>query len=250
MSEAKKIMSRPISADAPVDAKDWSVAELLHRCTISPPDELAWNEFVRRYHLPIKKNIIQIFQTQVYSELERKQELSTDQVDDLVQGVYMRLIKDGRRALQKFRGAHESSIYRYLMMISVNVVRDYFREMRAIKRPKIFCSFDSLMNHDDDDLNLLDALPQVESESLSESSKLLSKEDVENAIKQLGQWKSKERDVLIFKLRFYEGLSLREIAKVKGLKLSPMGIGTAINRVLKKLRAHFQKTGENPFKSE
>lgn len=237
MGKRRKI-APPLSSANPTE---WTVAELLDCCATNPTDEVAWNEFVRRYHTTIKKNVVQVFHNRSFHEAERKPELSNDQVEDLVQAVYMRLIKDSRRALQKFRGLHCTSIYRYLMMICYNVVRDYFRELRAIKRPRILCSFQELMDMDEEVLDLLETLPKTEEEPDSPTNWILTKEDVEEALRQMASWKSRERDLLIFKLRFYEGLSLAEITKLRSLKLSKRGASTAINRVLKKLRGYFQR---------
>lgn len=242
MTRVRDITITPSPAPVTDDAAAWTVDELLRRCAASPADNLAWAEFVRRYHLTIKKSVVHIFQTHVMGEMERKEQLSNDQIDDLVQGVYMRLIQDGRRALRNFKGAHDNSIFQYLAMISVNVVRDHFRGMRAVKRPKVFCSYDALVSGDGgDELDPLDAIPRAEDCPLSEEARVLTRMDIEEALRQVGDWKNRERDVLIFKLRFYEGLELREIAKVKSLRLSPMGVGSSVNRVLKKLRAHFRR---------
>jgi DNA-directed RNA polymerase specialized sigma subunit len=47
----------------------------------------------------------------------------------------------------------------------------------------------------------------------------------------------RDRDALIFKLRYYEGLTLEEIKKTLGLDISPVGIGSILNRITHRLRA-------------
>ncbi|HSE35839.1 MAG TPA: sigma factor-like helix-turn-helix DNA-binding protein, partial [Blastocatellia bacterium] len=46
----------------------------------------------------------------------------------------------------------------------------------------------------------------------------------------------RDRDALIFKLRYYEGLTLEEIKKALALDISPIGIGSILNRINRKLR--------------
>ena len=111
----------------------------------APADEVAWQEFVRRYHETIRLNVIKTFNRKAREESDRKPQFPDDMVADLVQAVYMRLVEDHNRALERFEGQYANSIYQYLAMISINVVRDYFREMRAQKRPKISFSLDELL---------------------------------------------------------------------------------------------------------
>src|SRR2546422_8662693 len=112
-----------------------AVGELLERCQRRPPDEEAWREFIRRYDPSIRTNVAKTLQTRAAHE--RRPQLTSDQLDDLVQLVYMRLIAGHCRALKQFSGKHENSIYQYLAIISLNVVRDHFRGTNALKRPRV-----------------------------------------------------------------------------------------------------------------
>jgi len=150
----------------------------------------------------------------------------------LVQAVYVRLIEDRTRALKRFQGEYANSIYQYLAMISINVVRDYFREMRAQKRPKISCSLDQLLNSGGDGAILEEAMSRREGVSQS----AFTQEELDQALKKVVTGKNKERDLLIFQLRFYEGLTLDEITRAMGLDISPISVGSILNRIIKKLR--------------
>src|SRR5262245_45528853 len=93
---------------------EWSVAELVERCSHRPPDESAWEEFVRRYHSTIRANVQKTFHRKAREEADRRPQFPDDVVEDLVQAVYIRLVEDRSRALDRFQGQHDNSIYQYL----------------------------------------------------------------------------------------------------------------------------------------
>ena len=77
---------------------------------------------------------------------EQQTLLTETQIEDFAQAVYLRLIKEDRAALKNFKGDFDNSIFQYLLIIAINVVRDYYRESRAIKRPQIVCSLEDLLD--------------------------------------------------------------------------------------------------------
>ncbi|HKV37644.1 MAG TPA: hypothetical protein VJX67_00415, partial [Blastocatellia bacterium] len=129
-------------------SKDWTVGELISRCSLRPVDELAWEEFVRRFHNVIKSTVGKTFRRRVRDETDRQEQFRDDATEDLIQTVYHRLLEDRSAALRRFGGAHDNSIYQYLMMISINVVRDYFREAKAQKRPRVSHSLDDVLSRE------------------------------------------------------------------------------------------------------
>ena len=66
-------------------------------------------------------------------------------------------------------------------------------------------------------------------------SALLELIDLEKALRADEESKNPERDLLIFKLHFVEGLSAREIASMPGLKLTTSGLEKVLNRVRNRL---------------
>ena len=211
----------------------WSVSSLLERCSGRPPDEEAWQEFVKRYHVTIRSNVIKTFHRKAKEESDRKPQFPEDMVEDLVQAVYMRLVEDRNRALARFEGEHENSIYQYLAMISINVVRDHFREARAQKRPKISISLDELLEIGGDGV-LSDE--SVRWNPAASHRTTLGEDEVEQALRRAVKGKNRDRDLLIFKLRYYEGLTLEEITATLGLGISAVSVGSILNRIIKKLR--------------
>ena len=222
----------------------WSVSHLLERCSGRPPDDEAWQEFVRRYHSTIRINVIKTFHRKAKEESDRKPQFPEDLVEDLVQAVYVRLVEDRKRALERFEGEHENSIFQYLGLIAINVVRDYFRETRAQKRPKISASLDELLEIGGDGALLDESMSALWKPTGSDSGSTLTEKEIDMALRRAVKGKNRDRDLLIFKLKFYEGLTLDEITRSMALDISPVSVGSIINRIIKKLRVSLSRHGK------
>ncbi len=217
-------------------AREWTVAELLKKCSMRPAEEAAWQEFVRRYDHTIRLSVIKTFHRKAREEADRKPQFPEDLIEDLVQAVYVRLVEDHNRALERFEGEYANSIFQYLSMISINVVRDYFREMRAQKRPKVSYSLDELLETSGDGALHDEARSRLNGQPLSCAKEPYSIEEIEQALDKAVSGKNRNRDLLIFKLRYVEGLTLEEITKVMGLEISAISVGSILNRIIKRLR--------------
>ena len=213
-----------------------TVAELLKLCSKRPPDEVAWQEFVRRYNTTIRAHVVRTFHKKAREESDRKPQFPEDMIEDLVQAVYMRLVEDQNRALERFEGEYENSIFQYLGMISVNVVRDYFREAKAQKRPKVSYSLDELLEKSGDSSMFEEAKSRLDGRALTESSAAYSIEEIERALRKAASGRHRDRDMMIFQLRYYEGLTLEEIKQAMNLDLSPISVGSILNRITFKMK--------------
>jgi RNA polymerase sigma factor (sigma-70 family) len=223
-------------------AVELTVHELLTQCMRRPPDEGAWREFVHRYHGAIRASVAKTFHLRASQESDRRAQFPEDLIEDLVQAVYLRLVEEGNRALDRFQGEHENSIFQYLGIIAVNVVRDYFREARAQKRPKLSFSLDELLENTGEGGMLRSAVTGINGGTADG----VTLEDLEGALKRSVSRRHSDRDALIFKLRYYEGLTLEEIKKALALDISPIGIGSILNRINGKLRLRLvQSRGKN-----
>jgi RNA polymerase sigma factor (sigma-70 family) len=207
-----------------------------------PPDEAAWQEFVRRYNTTIKAHVVKTFHKKVLEESDRKPQFPNDLIEDLVQAVYMRLIEDQNRALERFEGEYDNSIFQYLGMISINVVRDYFREAKAQKRPKVTYSLDELLEKSTN-VPLPVSLPTV---SVTNSNAAFTSEEIEKALRKAVSGRHRDRDILIFQLRFYEGLTLEEIKQALKLDLSPISVGSILNRITNKMKTLLLRSQKGP----
>jgi RNA polymerase sigma-70 factor (ECF subfamily) len=214
---------------------EWTAAELVERCSCRPPDEPAWEEFVRRYHVTIRSNVQRTYHRKAREEADRRPQLPDDAVDDLVQQVYIRLVEDRSRALKRFEGEHENSIYEYLRMISINVVRDYFREIKAQKRPKISYSLDEMLETRGD--TALSPRPGTSDGPMVDNAyAVFAVQEIEHVLRKAVSGKNRDRDTLIFKLHYYDGLTSEEIISVMGLEITTIGVNSILNRIVRKVR--------------
>jgi RNA polymerase sigma factor (sigma-70 family) len=198
-------------------------------------DELAWQEFCRRYHTTIRTAVLKTFRNKLREEVDRREQFPDDTSEDLIQSVYCRLIENRSQALRRFKGRHDNSIYQYLMMISVNVVRDYFREMNAIKRPKISFSLDEVLAADGAAASLGDRT-RLETVPAPGANSAFTMDEIDNALKKAVGWRNRDRNILIFQLYYMEGLTLEEIINLLELGITAVGVNSILNRITRRMR--------------
>ena len=235
-------------------ADELTTEALLRRCRKRPPDEAAWQEFVRRYHSVIKANVVRYFHLKAGQEFERRSQVLEDSIEDLVQNVYLRLIDDNSRVLKAFHGKLDNSLPAYLTMISVNVVKDHFRGIKADKRPKIIFSLDELIENEGEGRVFIGASSDIHGnqsggnqsggKQTGSPSPAFTIEDIDALLNKALSNRNRDRNTLIFKLRYCDGLTLEEIRNSLGLDMSPMGIGSILSRINKQLRQSIQKKSD------
>ena len=173
-------------------------------------------------------------------ETDRRRQFPQYSIDDLVQAVYLHLVKQNNHALDRFRGRYEESIYRYLAVISINVVRDHFREVRAYRRPKISYSLDDLLRNDAE-RGVPEVVCDISGEPTGSGKQKITMEDIDAALKKAAVRKHRDRDILIYKLRYLDELTLEEIRNVLGLEMSTYGIGSLVSRMNDRLRLRLSR---------
>jgi len=118
--------STAVSAQPAFNAAALPSADLFRSCSASSC-ELAWGEFVERFHgrlvVAVRRALLRLAGGLRYDE----------RVEDLVQEVYCRLLGDGRRK-RTFHGQTEAQLMSYLRRVAISVVIDARREALAEKR--------------------------------------------------------------------------------------------------------------------
>lgn len=222
---------------------DQAVTDLLIRCSRRPVDEVAWEEFVREFHPIIKATISKTYRWKAWEGTAMRTQSHEDQIEDLIQKVYLKLIDEEFRALSNFQGEHANSIYQYLQMISLNVVRDYFREQKAKKRPKVLYSFEEMMETSGDSPALNPVVTGIDGRPVKESSAPVTLDEAEAFLERNLRGRNRDRDLLIFKLRYREDLTLEEISQLLGVRLSAISVGSILKRTADKLKPLFRRIG-------
>ncbi|MBC8184229.1 sigma-70 family RNA polymerase sigma factor [candidate division KSB1 bacterium] len=220
--------------------KEISHFELVNLCCQESQNRNAWIEFCSRYD----EHIWSV----VFRECEEKNifnnfSLSKQVVKDLVQEVYMKLVDNEKKALRDFQGAYKNSIYLYLGTIAKNVVRNYFVKMGAQKRPQIYGSLDDVVVVSDDG-EKIHVIDQIESKQHNVEDKLKLKileEEIDEILDKFLRGRTKQRNKIVFKLHFYEGLTAEEISTQFNFEISESRVINLISEIKVLLRKELLK---------
>ena len=223
---------------------EWTVTELLARCAQRPADDAAWSEFLRRYHTTIRMHVSRTYHARGKDQ-DRKQQFSDESIEDLVQLVYCRLITEGSAALKRFEGAFENSIYKYLAMISKNVVRDHFREMEALKRPKISHSLSQIIDSDGEIRASAAGGVGFDGQPHGSNNAGVTFEEIERVLMKAAGWRNRERDILIFRLHYLDGLTLEEVTKALNLHMTTVGVNSILSRLTTRIKRVLVRSSMN-----
>jgi len=151
---------------------------------------------------------------------------------DLVQDVYIKIVEKDCAALKNFVGASENSIFTYLGIISVNVVRNFATSRRAQRRPNIERSINDDLSGVKDNYWMLDPNANLNDAEERLALESLLKE-IEEVLDDCAKGRDRDRNKKIFKLCVYQGYSAEEVMANFEFGLSSKRIGNLIS-VLKK----------------
>jgi DNA-directed RNA polymerase specialized sigma24 family protein len=140
--------------------------------------------------------------------------------EDWVQEFFTKLVQNDGRIIASFRGTTDSSAYAFLGSIALSIVTDHMRFNGAVRRRALLTPLN--------DEEVARASP---SDSGAHFSAILDLIDVERTLRNEHDSKNPERDLLIFRLHFLEGLSAREIALIPALKLTTSGLEKVLSRL-------------------
>jgi RNA polymerase sigma-70 factor (ECF subfamily) len=200
-----------------VDFTSLSISDLLKWC-LDRNNAGAWEEFVCRFHRTMSGAVCKT--------LRASGAYDPALMEDLVQDAFVRLCADRCRSIREFESTNEACFYGYLRAMAINVVRDYFRRVRSIKR------------QGDATAEPLDTVkiepPEVhESEKVYQDSLMLERID---KLLQSGDPADAERNRFIFWLHFRDGFSAAEIARLYPVGLTEKGVETVLRRLLNEVK--------------
>ena len=184
--------------------------QLLRTCAASN-DAAAWEEFLRRFQ--------PLIATVIFRVAERWGQASSGLVDELVQETFLKLCRNGSKALKDFHPEHDGAVYGFLKTVAMNVAIDHFRSARAAN------STETIEEHA--------SLPSTAKED-PDTAVLLSQ--VDGALRRNTSGQTRDRDRMVFWLYYRHGLTARAIAAVPSLGLTVKGVETVIFRLTKAIR--------------
>jgi DNA-directed RNA polymerase specialized sigma24 family protein len=197
---------------------DLDAAELLRQCAGDLRNSQLWDEFYARFRRRMLLYLLRAFRM-----MGGRSEEFVRYSDDWIQEFFTKLVQNDGRVINSFRGTSENSVCAFLCSIAVSIVADQLRFQGALRRRGQVLPLDQAET----------AVPKSDSEArLSAILKLI---DVEKMLRSDDESKNPERDLLIFKLHFVEGLSAREIASIPALKLTTSGLEKVLGRVKNRL---------------
>lgn len=104
---------------------EMTLPELLARCLRRPVDEVAWQEFVHRFHPTIRYSVEKTLCLKSRSGVIGEDFCREEVIDRVVQMVYHRLVENRCQALRRLDGELMSAIKSYLAIIAINTVREF-----------------------------------------------------------------------------------------------------------------------------
>jgi len=155
-----------------------------------------------------------------------------DQLEDLVQESYCRLLEREGMALRACRSDNEIAIGVYLSRIAERVAIDHLRAAAAEKRGGGRIESLETVTESEGDRAWPVAKPRAE-------DRLLGKERMDRFLACCRRivGRRKERDLRILRLALFEGLTSREISQRFGILISPNGVDTVLHRARIRLAA-------------
>lgn len=200
-----------------------AVCELLHRCA-RERRSTDWEELLGHYGPRLAAGVRRAFK-------RAGSPPSAEDVEELLQEVYCRLLEHGGRRLLRCHGSSEAEVGAYLLRLAENAALDHLRAAGAAKRGT--------------DLQVaLDAGPGARlSEVLSDSEaspeeRVLDGERRRRLLvlcRRLAAGRYPRRNLAIFRLAVFEGWSSREIARACGGSLAPSSIDSVLHRMRRRL---------------
>lgn len=184
-------------------------------------DELAWVEFVGRFHPLIARVVFRV--------ARKWGETSTQVIDDLVQDTYLKLCAERAYFLQSFRSAHKGAIYGYIKVFAANLAHDHFKAHRSEKRGGVGAASSIGSHHDCES-----AADSKSGESLIERSVLI--QQIDACLKTVLVGPHSERDRRIFWLYYRIGLAASAIAALPAIGLSTKGVESTLLRLTRQIR--------------
>jgi len=209
--------------------------ELITKCTQKSADwQNLWREFQNRFGETLLFYIYKEFHKVSGPKLSSE---SHEIIKDLRQDVYIKLLKNDAEALKKFHGENETSFLAYLHVIAKNLVKNHVNTNNY----KNVISMSKIEHIRDSEGSETHPFQPVCLDTVDQIEKSIFKNFILETIKAFYKSRNVERDILLFKLFYFNGFTAKEIAKNTNFNLSSSGIETIVNRIVQRLRKKLKK---------
>ncbi len=225
-----------IHSDVDTETMELRTPTLSHKalidvCIPALPEHPVWLEFYRRFDPWIQCYIKSTWHK--CGQGACNDGCSAEVVIDLVQDVYVLLLKNDLQALRKFKGSTDTSFLAYLAIIAANAVREHIRKQLASKRKAKMSSIENILSLNPQGSYLVDD-PQATIFAQVYASELLAMLPSNN------NGHHTQRDHRLFTLYVLHGFTAKELASTVPLQLKASSIESIIRRMRGKLHQAIQ----------
>jgi RNA polymerase sigma-70 factor, ECF subfamily len=186
-----------------------SSAEALFQACADRSDPRAWEEFVRRYGALLERT--------AYRFAQMRGNPGRELLNDLVQECYLRLCADNSRALRVFRPTRPDSEFGYLKVIATHAAVDFFRRRT---RDRFNISLDKTSEPEDN----------------TDLDREILLQEVEACLLRITEGPARDRDRVVFRLYYVQGLTAKAISQIPSLGLRGDGVESLLGRLRQALR--------------
>jgi RNA polymerase sigma factor (sigma-70 family) len=206
-----------------VELKTLPSSKLFFCCATYFDDDRYWDEFVNRFNPCLTNSVYQI-----YRRFSIDGAPSLEAISDLLQEIYVKILKDKCAALERFRGSSEFEAEVYLMHIATSVTIDHLRRQRSLKRRARTEPLDRAL--------IVEEIHGQREKIIKDYTDELAENDVIRILKSSFRGRNRKRNILIFLLHFREGLTPHEIAEIDLFELRASSVSHILADMREKLR--------------
>jgi RNA polymerase sigma-70 factor (ECF subfamily) len=192
-----------------------SHAELVRLCS-DGASSAAWQEFVSRYQA--------ILESSAAGVARRWGSSSREELDDLMQEIYLKLCANRAELLQEFRDERPEALFGYLRVIGVNTAHDYFRSRAAAKRGGLVT----------EQMAEWHEAKAVRETGATERRLMLL--EIDRIMCKHTETENGPRDRAVFRLYYRHGMTAKAIAELPGIGLSLKGVEGVVYRLTSSIR--------------
>lgn len=196
-----------------------SADKLFQRCANGQVDKAAWEEFFSRYGQDIRAVIYRVLGCPPHGRYYHL-------FSDAIQQFYLRLLAKDGRVLFSFRGHTEGEAKAFLRKVAASAavyVRDKMASTGASLQDCFVLGADDFVSRS-----------ETIADSSADEDYLLLRQAIEHCLQRVVHGRNKSRNILIFKLAVFDGLSAKEIAANPELNA---GSSHAVEQLVSRIRA-------------
>jgi RNA polymerase sigma factor (sigma-70 family) len=205
---------------------------LFRLCAENREDTNAWSEFLRRYTAKLKYFIRGALRQAAGYGRNPQNPIASGSIQelDLFQNVIVRLVENDCAAMKRFSGEAENDLLAYLAVICRSTVLDIVRRNNALKRRTSSAETEDVLRNADSAGRF--------SDHTGLERGILARELVNLFACTIRSHSGEvsERDQLVFRLHFFDGLSYSQISQCKGINLSKAGVEKLLKRLVDRVQ--------------